>query len=136
MRKLWTTEENNIIIKLRGQGATYKQIHEVMPYRSLRAVSVQGAKLCASKATNYWTPEEEDKLIKLRLESIPYKEIAEILGRTYSAVKTKGSGLIADSAKARPMNKTPSEVREKIIMSDLNDLEIDFIENGQEFFRF
>lgn len=136
MRKLWTTEENDLIKLMKGQGMTYQQMVPLLPDRNLRTISVQGAKLCPpSKSPKAWSKEEEEQLIQLRAEGVPYKEISEIMGRSYSAVKTKGSYIIT-SKHPRTSPKTPMAEQESRALSDLNDLELEYIETGQEYFKF
>lgn len=103
MNKRWTDEENAIIIQSRQEGKTYKQMMELLSDRSLRAISVQGNKLTPSSRPQLkmWTEAEELELIRLREIGTPYPEIAEILGRTYIAVKSKGSNLICDGSMLR-----------------------------------
>ena len=136
MHKKWTNEENEKIRLMRGQGFTYKQMVPHFPDRNLRTISVQANKLLEpSKKLVNWSPDEEQKLIELRTNKIPYKEIAEILGRSYPAVKTKGSYLMSTGTTRSSDKKTPEE-KMNAALSDLSGVERVFIETGQEFFRF
>jgi hypothetical protein len=118
MRKLWTEEENDLIISMKTQGFTYPEMVPHLPDRNLRTIAVQANKLCPSKGHVPWSIEEEELLLKLKEEGLPYKEISAIIGRSYSAVKTKGSYLLSGTQSKR------------------DKLEYDFIETGQEYFKF
>jgi len=96
-RKLWTLEENEIIINAKMAGMTYNEIVELLPHRTLRSISVQGAKICPGiKPSGRWSDDDEAKLIDLREARTPFAKCAEILGRTIPAVKTKAQYLVAE----------------------------------------
>lgn len=136
MNKRWTDEENERIRTMREQGFTYKQMVPYFPDRNLRTISVQANKILEpSKVLKQWTEEEEAQLIELRKQKVSYKDIATILGRSYSAVKTKGSYL-TKTIYDRSSTKMTVEERKHQVLSDLTNLELEYIENGQEFFRF
>jgi hypothetical protein len=136
MRKLWTTEEDDKIKLMRSQGMTYPQMVPHLPDRNLRTISVRANKILPPvKSMKAWTQEEEDQLVQLREDKVPYKEIAEIMGRSYSSVKTKGSALIT-SKSPRPASKTYMEEKKQVAFQELTELEAEFIETGQDYFRF
>lgn len=136
MRKLWTDEENELIRKMRAQGFTYKQMVPYFPDRNLRTISVQANKLLEPTRTlKPWSTEEEEQLIALRSSGTGYKDIAEIMGRSYSAVKTKGSYLLKTEY-SRSSAKMEYQIKKDVALSDLSSNELDFIESGQDFFRF
>ena len=135
MRKLWTEEENQLIKTLRQAGLTYKQMVPHFPGRKQGSISMQASKLLEpSRVLKAWTPEEEEQLIELRLAKVPYKDIAEILGRSYSAVKTKGSYIIT-SQHPRPASKKPMSTKKEEAFSDLSTEELAYVEDGQLYFK-
>lgn len=95
-RKLWTESENNIIIRGREAGLTYKEIAPQLPDRSFRSICVQGAKICGNKRDTLWTDDEELQLVELRDQGLTNQQIADIMGRSHSAVKTKASQFIKE----------------------------------------
>ena len=95
MGKLWTQEENELIVNGVNDGLNYKQIAELLPHRAYRSVAVQGNKLLgALKRVTPWTEEQTLQLIELRDQGLSIPEIAEKMGRTYDNTKSKLSQLI------------------------------------------
>lgn len=96
MRKFWTEEENNTIIKgITEDNLNYRQITDLLPDRAYRSVAVQGNKLLGALVKiDYWSETEEEDLILLREDGYNIIEIADILERDYFKVKQKVSQLI------------------------------------------
>lgn len=107
MAKRWTEEEKELLLKLRAEGLTAKEIALRLPGRTEATVRNLAAKL-APKNTK-WTQEEDDLIEQLFLEGISYKLIAKRFpNRTTDAVRSRVSTIITSTGKA-PKRKSAYE---------------------------
>ena len=99
MAKRWTNEEKELLLKLRAEGFTTKEIALRLPGRTEATIKNLAAKL-APKNTK-WTQEEDNLIEELFAEGLPYKLIAKRFpGRTMDAVRTRISTLLISTGKA------------------------------------
>lgn len=80
----WSREEENRLLKLRGQGMSWAEIHESFPQRSWAAISGRYYMLIGdssakkpSKKLKHWTSKENKLLLELREQNLPWVEIAK-----------------------------------------------------------
>ena len=91
----WSREEENRLLKLRGQGMSWAEIHEFFPQRSWEAVSGRYYRLSGDpsakkppKKAKTWDAEEDKLLLELREENLPWVEIAKRFpARTAGAIQ-------------------------------------------------
>lgn len=86
MAKRWSPEEDELLIKLREEGFTAREI-AVRLKRTEDAVRVRLA--AKAKTRQRWTQEEEQRLLQLKEQATPTRKIAYELGRTVRAVESK-----------------------------------------------
>lgn len=91
MAKRWTEEEDQILVKLRMEGFTAREI-AVRLKRSEDAVRVRLAS--KAKTRERWTQEEVEKLLRMKEEGNTNRKIAYELGRTTRAVEAKTKELL------------------------------------------
>jgi len=91
MAKRWTAEEDALLVKLRMEGFTGREI-ALRLNRSEDAVRVRLAS--KAKVRERWTEQEVEKLLKLKEEFNSNRKIAYELGRTTRAVEAKLKELI------------------------------------------
>lgn len=91
MAKRWTAEEDELLVKLRMEGFTAREI-ALRFNRSEDAVRVRLAS--KAKVRERWTEQEIEKLLKLKEEFNSNRKIAYELGRTTRAVEAKLKELI------------------------------------------
>lgn len=92
MAKRWSPEEDELLLKLRQEGFTAREI-AIRVKRSESAVKTRLAD--KFKVRKRWTKEEEDELFELRGKGHAYLYIAKRLGRSLRAVEAKARELNA-----------------------------------------
>jgi DNA-binding NarL/FixJ family response regulator len=91
MAKRWSPEEDELLIKLRMEGFTAREI-AVRLKRTEDAVRIRLA--AKAKTRQRWTPEEEQRLLQLKEQHNSNRKIAYELGRTVRAIEAKLKELI------------------------------------------
>ena len=86
MAKRWSPEEDKLLVKLRAEGFTAREI-ALRVERSEDAVRVRLAMV--AKTRTRWTQAEEEKLLELKEQNYLNRKIAYELGRTTRAVENK-----------------------------------------------
>ena len=86
MAKKWTEEEESLIIKLRDEGLSVKEITLRLPGRTASAVRVKAAQI-AKKSTN-WTTADKKLLFELKSQNKSANYIAKALNRTPNAINS------------------------------------------------
>lgn len=86
MAKRWTEEEDLLILKLREEGYTAKEITLRLPGRTYAAVRTRVAAISTDNKNKPWTEEEKQLVFQLKSEGVPNKAIARRIGRTDRAV--------------------------------------------------
>lgn len=101
MAARWTKEEKELLIKLREQGLSGREIALQLPGRSEATVKNMVAKLCPKNAL--WT-EEEDRIL-LENRHLSNKEIASLLPhRTPNAVRTRIASTLVSTGQVPSKN--------------------------------
>ena len=88
MAKRWSQEEDELILKLREEGFTYKEIAARLPERSEAATKNRLATISSNNLRRRWTEEEKQKAFELKEAGHTNKYIAKQLGRTSQAVSS------------------------------------------------
>ena len=91
MAKRWSPEEDELIIRLRNEGLTAREI-AVRLARS--EVAVQARLSSKAKKQTLWTPEEEARLLELKQLGVPHRQIAYELKRTKRSIDNKVAKLL------------------------------------------
>jgi len=91
MSKRWSPEEDELLVKLRDEGFTAKEI-AVRVDRTADAVRVRLSTV--AKRRKLWTKQEEELLIELKQKGLTNRRIAFELGRTTRAVEAKSKELL------------------------------------------
>lgn len=91
MAKRWSPEEDQILVTLRTEGFTAREIALRLD-RSEDAVRVRLAAKVKTRVR--WTKAEEELLVQLKDEGKSSRQIAFKLGRTTRAVEAKSKELI------------------------------------------
>ncbi len=86
MANRWTEEEEALIIKLRDEGLSIKEITLRLPNRTVSAVRVKAAQI-AKKSSN-WTLEDKKLLVQLKAKGKSANYIAKALNRTANSVNS------------------------------------------------
>ena len=86
MAKRWAPEEDELILKLRSEGLTAKEISLRLEGRTYAATRSRLASISDDNLRKRWTNEEIELAYQLKNEGRSNKYIAKQLGRTVSAV--------------------------------------------------
>jgi hypothetical protein len=87
MAKRWTTQEDELILKLRGEGFTAREISAKLTDRSYPSTRMRLSKL-AENINRKWTEEEKALAIELKEAGHTTKFVANKLSRTPGAIST------------------------------------------------
>lgn len=87
MAKKWTPEEDELLLKLRGEGLTSREI-AIRIKRTSGAIRMRLGILDAPQIARKWTTEEKELAWQLREAGHSNKYIAKQLQRTASAIAT------------------------------------------------
>jgi hypothetical protein len=88
MAKRWTEEEDQLILKLREEGFTSREMALRLKGRSDSAIRMRLSLIATDKMNRTWTDEEKELAQQLRKEGHTVKHIAYKLGRTSNAVSS------------------------------------------------
>lgn len=91
MAKRWSPEEDELLIKLRNEGFTAREV-AVRVDRTADAVRVRLATV--AKRRKIWTKDEERQLIEFKQQGYTNRRIAFELSRTTRAVEAKSKELL------------------------------------------
>ena len=94
----WTPEEEETLLSLRAEGATFAAITQALPGRSRGMIAGKMARLARPSAprkapASAWTAEEEGRLAEMRTAGAGWDEIAAALGRGAATVRNRASEL-------------------------------------------
>ena len=107
MAKRWAEEEKELLLKLRTEGFTAREIALRLPGRTEATIKNLAAKLAPKNIK--WTEEEDSLIERLFAEGLSYKLIAsKFPNRTLEAVRSRICTLITSTGKA-PKRKTSIE---------------------------
>ena len=86
MAKRWSKEEDELILKMREEGFTNREIASRLPDRSEAATKNRLATIAPDNLRRRWTEEEKQKAFELKEAGHTNKYIAKQLDRTAQAV--------------------------------------------------
>lgn len=86
MAKRWTPEEDALLLKLRGEGLTAREIAQQVSGRTHAAIRTRLATIAEDNKNRSWTEEEKALLLEMKADGKTNKQIARALQRTQSAV--------------------------------------------------
>ena len=87
MAKRWTQEEDELLLKLRGEGLTAREI-AVRVHRTYSATRMRISFLAPDDLSRKWTEEDKKRAIELKENGHTIKFIAKQLARTPGAIST------------------------------------------------
>lgn len=88
MAKRWTEEEETLLLKLRAEGHSAKEMTAYLRERSYAAIRTRLAAIAPDNLNRPWTEEEKALVLKLKSENKSNKYIAKAVDRTASAVSS------------------------------------------------
>lgn len=88
MAKRWTQEEDELLLKLRKEGYTTKEMTVYLKHRTYAAIRSRVASIAPDNLNRPWTKVEKDLVLKLKTENKSTKYIARAVDRTPKAVTT------------------------------------------------
>lgn len=88
MAKRWTAEEEELILKLRSEGFSSREISYQLPDRTYAAVRARLAVIATDNLNRTWTEKEKELLGQMKSEGKTNKMIARALNRTPKAIAT------------------------------------------------
>lgn len=88
MAKRWTKEEDDLILKLRKEGYTTREMTLFIKDRSYAAIRTRVATIATDNKNRPWTEEEKELVLRLKSENKPNKYIARVVDRTPRAIAT------------------------------------------------
>lgn len=86
MAKRWTEEEDALLLKLRSEGFTAREMTLYVKERTLAAIQARVSAISTDSKNRPWTQEEITLALKLQAEGKPNKYIARAVNRTPRAV--------------------------------------------------
>lgn len=86
MAKRWTEEEDALLLKLRAEGMSGREITAHLHDRSYAAVRARLASLAPDNLNRPWTEEEKELVFQLKSKGKTNKYIAKQINRTVGAV--------------------------------------------------
>lgn len=116
---VWTSDEEEILLKLAETDKSWDEIAEYLPGRSAQAVGLHykvlsDGSLAAKRARHRYMPEEDKLLLKLKEAGVPWKDMpAHFNNRTQASLESRYKALGQPFAE-RPQRYTTKEDR-KII---------------------
>lgn len=88
MAKRWTKEEDELILKLREEGFTSREMELRLPGRTDSAIRMRLSSIAKDKMNKPWADEEKALALQLRREGRTVKHISYKLGRSTNAVSS------------------------------------------------
>ena len=135
----WTAEEEEQLMKLRGEGKSWKELEEYFRPRTWRSLTGKYHRLKGTDTTrnsNPWTAEEDETIFRLRASGVSWKEIAKQMpGREESTVRSHHYYLVKkrDEAPAIARGKNYTD-EEKELMLTVGKMDIPWREKKRIYF--
>lgn len=90
----WTTEEVELLLKLKAQGKSWKEIKEYFPTRTIGSLNTKYTRTFtlsknSKKLQLPWTGKEDDYLVEGIQSGMTYEEMSRVLKRTQVAVAAR-----------------------------------------------
>ena len=84
----WTTEEVELLLKLKAEGKSWNEIKEYFPTRSIGSLNVKYTRsFTLSKEIKLpWTAKEDDYLVEGLKSGMTYEEMSQVLSRSKVAI--------------------------------------------------
>lgn len=86
MAKRWTEEEDELLLKLRREGYSTREMTLFIKERTHAAIRARIGTIATDNLNRRWTEEEKELVLKLKQEGKPNKYIAKAVNRTARAV--------------------------------------------------
>lgn len=86
MAKRWTPEEDELLLKLRNEGFTAREMTAYVKERTYAAIRTRIATIAPDNKNRPWTEEEKQTVYKMKAEGKSNKQIARAIDRTLGAV--------------------------------------------------
>lgn len=86
MANRWTLEEDELILKLRSEGFTAREMSIQLRERSYAAIRTRLALIAPDNLNRKWTEEEKKLVFDMKSQGISNKRIALTLNRTPRAI--------------------------------------------------
>lgn len=86
MAKRWTEEEDELLLKLRKEGYSAREMTIYVKDRTFAAIRSRLAAIASDNLNKKWTEEEKELVLKLKAENKPTKYIARAVNRTPRAI--------------------------------------------------
>jgi DNA-binding NarL/FixJ family response regulator len=86
MAKRWTPEEDELLLKLRSEGFTAKEMTVHLRDRTYAAIRTRIAAIAPDNKNRPWTEEEKELVFQMKAEGKSNKQIARAIDRTLGAV--------------------------------------------------
>lgn len=88
MAKRWTPEEDELLLKLRNEGFTAKEMTTQLRERTYAAIRTRIAAIAPDNKNRPWTDEEKQLVYQMKAEGKSNKQIARAIDRTLGAVSS------------------------------------------------
>lgn len=86
MAKRWTPEEDELLLKLRSEGFTAKEMTVYFKERTYAGIRTRVATISPDNKNRLWTDEEKQVVFSMKNQGKSNKEIARTIDRTLGAV--------------------------------------------------
>lgn len=86
MAKRWTPEEDELLLKLRKDGLSAREMTVYIRDRTYAAIRTRIAAIATDNLNRPWTEEEKAKVLELKSQNFNNKYIAKVVDRTPRAV--------------------------------------------------
>ena len=86
MAKRWTPEEDELLLKLRQEGFTAKEMTTQLRERTHAAIRARLGVIAPDNLNRKWTEEEKALVFQMKAEGKTNKQIARTIDRTLGAV--------------------------------------------------
>lgn len=86
MAKRWTPEEDELLLKLRKDGLSAREMTVYIKDRTYAAIRTRIAAIATDNLNRPWTEEEKAKVLELKSQNFNNKYIAKVVDRTPRAV--------------------------------------------------
>lgn len=86
MASRWTEEEDDLLLKLRSEGYTAKEMTIFLKQRSYAAIRTRLSSIAPDNLNRKWTEEEKELVLEMKAKNKSNKVIAKAVNRTPRAV--------------------------------------------------
>lgn len=86
MAKRWTPEEDALLLKLRAEGYTAKEMVHFVKERTYAAIRARISSIATDNLSRPWSSQETERALELKSQGKSLKYIARVLDRTPRAI--------------------------------------------------